>query len=103
MAPMHVRYAREVPEYEIDPKELDFTDSVEITKVSFFFLFHDIDYGIVISCFLCYLGTVLAFCNECLKPIFYVIILSRFFFLFLFIDFCFKSRRKLQVPTSLLF
>lgn len=37
MAPMHVRYAREVPEYEIDPKELDFTDSVEITKVSFFF------------------------------------------------------------------
>ncbi|XP_021800742.1 serine/threonine-protein kinase TNNI3K-like [Prunus avium] len=32
MAPMHVRYAREVPEYEIDPKELDFTDSVEITK-----------------------------------------------------------------------
>lgn len=35
MAPMHVRYAREVPEYEIDPKELDFTNSVEITKVTF--------------------------------------------------------------------
>lgn len=33
MAPMHVENAREVPEYEIDPKELDFTDSVEITKV----------------------------------------------------------------------
>lgn len=33
MAPMHVQYAREVPEYEIDPKELDFTNSVEITKV----------------------------------------------------------------------
>lgn len=32
MAPMHVKNARQVPEYEIDPKELDFTDSVEITK-----------------------------------------------------------------------
>ncbi|KAM1917759.1 hypothetical protein ACFX13_037322 [Malus domestica] len=32
MAPMHVRHAREVPEYEIDPKELDFTNSDEITK-----------------------------------------------------------------------
>ncbi|KAK4386518.1 Integrin-linked protein kinase [Sesamum angolense] len=32
MAPMHVRNAREVPEYEIDPRELDFTNSVEITK-----------------------------------------------------------------------
>ncbi|KAL0407457.1 UNVERIFIED_CONTAM: Integrin-linked protein kinase [Sesamum latifolium] len=32
MAPMHVRNAREVPEYEIDPMELDFTNSVEITK-----------------------------------------------------------------------
>ena len=37
MAPMHVRHAREVPEYEIDPKEIDFTNSVEITKVLFFF------------------------------------------------------------------
>ncbi|KVH97035.1 Ankyrin repeat-containing protein [Cynara cardunculus var. scolymus] len=27
MAPMHVKNAREVPEYEIDAKELDFTDS----------------------------------------------------------------------------
>ena len=34
MAPMHVNHAREVPEYEIHPKELDFTDSVEITKVN---------------------------------------------------------------------
>ena len=33
MAPMHVNHAREVPEYEINPKELDFTNSVEITKV----------------------------------------------------------------------
>ena len=33
MAPMHVNNAREVPEYEIDPKELDFTNSVDITKV----------------------------------------------------------------------
>lgn len=33
MAPMHVENAREVPEYEIDPNELDFTNSVEITKV----------------------------------------------------------------------
>lgn len=31
MAPMHVKNSREVPEYEIDPKELDFTDSVEIS------------------------------------------------------------------------
>ncbi|KAL7087124.1 hypothetical protein ACP275_13G046700 [Erythranthe tilingii] len=35
MAPMHVQDAREVPEYEIDPKELDFTNSVEITKGTF--------------------------------------------------------------------
>lgn len=34
MAPMHVKNAREVPEYEINAKELDFTDSVNITKVS---------------------------------------------------------------------
>lgn len=33
MAPMHVKSSREVPEYEIHPKELDFTDSVDITKV----------------------------------------------------------------------
>lgn len=33
MAPMHVNHAREVPEYELNPKELDFTHSVEITKV----------------------------------------------------------------------
>ncbi|KAL6546456.1 hypothetical protein OROMI_022177 [Orobanche minor] len=32
MAPMHVQNALEVPEYEIDPRELDFTDSIEITK-----------------------------------------------------------------------
>ncbi|XP_057792273.1 integrin-linked protein kinase 1-like [Salvia miltiorrhiza] len=35
MAPMHVENAREVPEYEIDSKELDFTNSVEITKGTF--------------------------------------------------------------------
>ncbi|KAK4271758.1 hypothetical protein QN277_020401 [Acacia crassicarpa] len=35
MAPMHVNHAREVPEYEIDPKELDFTNSVELTKGTF--------------------------------------------------------------------
>ncbi|PPR98420.1 hypothetical protein GOBAR_AA22250 [Gossypium barbadense] len=35
MAPMHVNHAREVPEYEIDPKELDFTNSVNITKGTF--------------------------------------------------------------------
>jgi hypothetical protein len=33
IASMHVNHAREVPEYEINPKELDFTNSVEITKV----------------------------------------------------------------------
>ncbi|KAI4306043.1 hypothetical protein L6164_029355 [Bauhinia variegata] len=35
MAPMHVENAREVPEYEIDPSELDFTNSVHITKGTF--------------------------------------------------------------------
>ncbi|XP_068665596.1 serine/threonine-protein kinase 12-like [Aristolochia californica] len=35
MAPMHVQNAREVPEYEIGPKELDFTNSVDITKGTF--------------------------------------------------------------------
>ncbi|KAG8386751.1 hypothetical protein BUALT_Bualt03G0181600 [Buddleja alternifolia] len=35
MAPMHVQNAREVPEYEIDPRELDFTQSVDITKGTF--------------------------------------------------------------------
>lgn len=51
MAPMHVRYAREVPEYEIDPKELDFTNSVEITKVTFTCSFLQIlVFGIAISC-----------------------------------------------------
>lgn len=49
MAPMHVRYAREVPEYEIDPKELDFTDSVEITKVSFYFFFFSMTLIMVLS------------------------------------------------------
>lgn len=34
---MHVNNAREVPEYEIDPSELDFTHSVNITKVYIFF------------------------------------------------------------------
>ncbi|KAG1346560.1 integrin-linked protein kinase 1 [Cocos nucifera] len=35
IAPMHVKNAREVPEYEIDPSELDFTNSVRITKGTF--------------------------------------------------------------------
>ncbi|XP_004491350.1 serine/threonine-protein kinase 12 isoform X2 [Cicer arietinum] len=35
VAPMHVENAREVPEYEIDPSELDFTNSVCITKGTF--------------------------------------------------------------------
>ncbi|XP_044461224.1 integrin-linked protein kinase 1-like [Mangifera indica] len=35
MAPMHVNHAREVPEYEIDAHELDFTNSVDITKGTF--------------------------------------------------------------------
>ncbi|XP_048138053.1 integrin-linked protein kinase 1 isoform X2 [Rhodamnia argentea] len=35
MAPMHVQNAREVPEYEINPSELDFSDSVNITKGTF--------------------------------------------------------------------
>lgn len=35
MAPMHVKNAREVPEYEIAATELDFTDSVDITKGTF--------------------------------------------------------------------
>ncbi|KAH7651391.1 Non-specific serine/threonine protein kinase protein [Dioscorea alata] len=34
-APMHVTSAREVPEYEIDPRELDFTNSIDITKGTF--------------------------------------------------------------------
>lgn len=37
---MHVKHAREVPEYEIDAHELDFANSVEITKViCCFFIF----------------------------------------------------------------
>ncbi|CAI0475615.1 unnamed protein product [Linum tenue] len=35
MAPMHVNHAREVPEYEINPTELDLTNSVQITKGTF--------------------------------------------------------------------
>ncbi|KAG6492776.1 hypothetical protein ZIOFF_047741 [Zingiber officinale] len=34
IAPMHVENAREIPEYEIDPSELDFTNSVNITKMA---------------------------------------------------------------------
>ncbi|XP_022741517.1 serine/threonine-protein kinase STY8-like [Durio zibethinus] len=33
--PMHVQNSRKVPEYEIDPSELDFSDSVNITKRTF--------------------------------------------------------------------
>ncbi|KAF5736279.1 Dual specificity protein kinase splA [Tripterygium wilfordii] len=35
MASMHVKHPLQVPEYEIDPKELDFTHSVELTKGTF--------------------------------------------------------------------
>ncbi|KAL0905544.1 hypothetical protein M5K25_023972 [Dendrobium thyrsiflorum] len=35
IAPMHVKNLREVPEYEIDPSELDFSNSVQITKGTF--------------------------------------------------------------------
>ncbi|XP_012459996.1 integrin-linked protein kinase 1 [Gossypium raimondii] len=35
IAPMHVQNSREVPEYEIDPSELDFSNSVNITKGTF--------------------------------------------------------------------
>ncbi|KAL3341046.1 hypothetical protein AABB24_025553 [Solanum stoloniferum] len=35
MAPMHVKTCREVPEYEIDAKELDFTNSIELSKGTF--------------------------------------------------------------------
>lgn len=35
IAPMHVQNSREVPEYEIGPSELDFTNSVHITKGTF--------------------------------------------------------------------
>ncbi|KAJ4845000.1 hypothetical protein Tsubulata_029240 [Turnera subulata] len=35
IAPMHVQNAREVPEYEIDPAELDFSNSSCITKGTF--------------------------------------------------------------------
>lgn len=35
IAPMHVQNSREVPEYEIDPSELDFSNSVSITKGTF--------------------------------------------------------------------
>lgn len=33
---MHVQNVREVPEYEIDPSELDFSNSIDITKVMCF-------------------------------------------------------------------
>ncbi|KAF9589774.1 hypothetical protein IFM89_028683 [Coptis chinensis] len=35
MAPMHVKNIREIPEYEIDPSELDLRYSVELTKGTF--------------------------------------------------------------------
>ncbi|KAL6538694.1 hypothetical protein OROGR_012682 [Orobanche gracilis] len=41
MAPMHVQNARQVPEYEIGPGELDFTNSIEITKVFYSKAFRD--------------------------------------------------------------
>lgn len=49
MAPMRVQNARDVPEYEIDPKEVDFTNSIEITKVPtgyyyYYYVYHKITY-----------------------------------------------------------
>lgn len=35
MAPMHVKNVRDVPEYEIDPQEIDFSNSVNISKGTF--------------------------------------------------------------------
>ncbi|KAG0485783.1 hypothetical protein HPP92_009633 [Vanilla planifolia] len=35
IAPMHVKNHRQIPEYEIDSTELDFTDSIQITKGTF--------------------------------------------------------------------
>ncbi|CAN6483519.1 unnamed protein product [Victoria cruziana] len=35
IAPMHVQNVREVPEYEIDPKEIDFTNSIPLRKGTF--------------------------------------------------------------------
>ncbi|KAK4770827.1 hypothetical protein SAY87_031359 [Trapa incisa] len=35
MVPMHVKHAREVPEYEINPDELDFANSVDLNKGTF--------------------------------------------------------------------
>lgn len=35
IAPMHVKSARDIPEYEIDPSELDFSNSVQISKGTF--------------------------------------------------------------------
>lgn len=39
MAPMHVKNARDVPEYEIVPQEIDFSNSVNINKVLIIFVF----------------------------------------------------------------
>jgi ankyrin repeat protein len=35
MAPMHVTNEHDIPDYEVDPDELDFRNSVQITKVIF--------------------------------------------------------------------
>lgn len=54
MAPMHVNHAREVPEYEIDAHELDFTNSVDITKVispSYDMILFICHFGLVFACF----------------------------------------------------
>ena len=63
---MHVKNSREVPEYEIDPSELDFTNSVDITKVNFPCFFHDYRFVLILFCFifffkvfcLCFSGNV---------------------------------------------
>ena len=44
IAPMHVNNVREVPEYEIDPAELDFSNGNDLSKVCIYvfpFLLHE--------------------------------------------------------------
>lgn len=53
MAPMRVENAREVPEYEIDPKELDFSNRVDITKVTFYFAFNIDEFGLKLKLIVC--------------------------------------------------
>lgn len=62
---MHVENAREIPEYEIDPRELDFSNSVNITKVTTFSLWLD-SYAYLIIAHFTLLLFVLCYCIRCL-------------------------------------